>query len=488
MSELDPQNKFLSRLPDKVIVDGFSHEATSGRKMATVDPSTEEVIVTVPRCDAADVHSACVSADAALGGPWGDLTPFERGRVLNKIADAIESELGHLSRLESLDSGKPISAARGDIQGVVDCFRYNAGATDKMEGSAIPLGDEYLDYTQPEPVGVTAHIVPWNFPLGMAARSVAPALAAGCTAVLKPAEQTPLTALALAEICLHAGLPAGVLNVVTGTGPEVGEPLTNHPLVRSVTFTGSVTTGRRVYRNAAEHIKSCVLELGGKNPMIVMADADLDRATTDALEATFANAGQVCSSASWYLLHSSIKDEFLALLEHKIQTLSIDRPENDPDIGPLVSEDHLHKVSGYIERAAAEGMKPCIRGQSVDYLKPGFFVQPMVFDDVPLDHPLAIDEVFGPIATVHTFDTDAQMTTTINRLDTGLVAGIYTRDVSRAISLSKHLDVGSVWINGWFIGGLQAPTGGEKNSGIGRERGLPGIRNYLKIKNIGVRL
>ena len=475
-------------LRDKLLIGGEWVCAVSGETFETVNPATEAVICAVPRGAAADVDAAVRAASDALAGPWAEVAPFERGRLLMRLADLIDANRDALAELARLDVGKPVSEALGDMRGVADCFRYNAGAADKIEGATIPLGPDFIDYTSMEPAGVTAHIVPWNYPLGMAARSVAPALAAGCTVVLKPAEQSPLTALALGQLCIDAGIPPGVVNIVTGFGPEAGEPLARHPLVRGVTFTGSVATGRRVYVAAAEGIKSVVLELGGKNPMIVFDDADIERATTDALDASFGNTGQVCSSASVYLLHRSVREAFVERLAAKVATLTIGPPEDDPAIGPLASRAQYEKVMGYIAAGKRDGARLRFGGGRPAGLNTGYYVAPTLFDEVDPRLSIATDEIFGPVAVTHTFETADEALALANRLDTGLVAGVYSRDISRALSITRRLDFGSVWVNGWFIGGLQAPTGGEKQSGIGRERGLPGIRNYLITKNIGIRL
>lgn len=475
-------------LRDRLLIGGDWLDARSGATFATVNPATETVITAVPRGAAADVDAAVQAAAAALKGRWAAVTPFERGRLLMRLADLIDANRDALAELERLDVGKPVREALGDVRGVADCFRYNAGAADKLEGAVIPLGQDFVDFTLMEPLGVTAHIVPWNYPLGMVARSVAPALAAGCTVVLKPAEQSPLTALAFGQLTIDAGLPPGVVNVVTGLGAEAGEALVRHPLVRGITFTGSVATGRRVYMAAAEGIKPVVLELGGKNPMIVFEDADIDRATTDALDASFGNTGQVCSSASVYLLHRPIHEAFVESLAAKVAGLTVGPPETDPVIGPLASGAQYDKVMGYIAAGRRDGARLRFGGGRPEGLNTGYYVAPTLFDKVDPAVSIATAEIFGPVAVTHSFDTEEEVLTLANRLETGLVAGVYSRDISRALGISRKLDFGSVWINGWFIGGLQAPTGGEKQSGIGRERGLPGLRNYLTTKNIGIRL
>jgi aldehyde dehydrogenase (NAD+) len=371
---------------------------------------------------------------------------------------------------------------------VVTTVRYNAGAADKMQGETIPLGPQVVDFTLLEPQGVTAHIVPWNYPLGMAMRSMAPALAAGCTVVLKPAEQSPLTALRLAEHVARAGFPPGVVNVVTGFGEDAGEALVKHPLVRGITFTGSVETGRRVMANAASGLKPVVLELGGKNPMVVFADADLERATSDAIEGAFENCGQVCSSSSRFLLQRPIADEFLDRLAAKAGKLTVGPGLEDPAIGPIVSAEQHAKVMSYLELGRKEGARVRFGGGRPGHLNHGYFVEPTVFDSVGPDMRIAREEIFGPVSVAIGFEGEEEALAIANGLGYGLCAGVYSRDISRALGLARRIEAGSVWINGWYLGGVQAPTGGIKDSGIGRERGLAGIRNYLQVKNVAVRL
>jgi acyl-CoA reductase-like NAD-dependent aldehyde dehydrogenase len=462
--------------------------AASGAWFETIDPSTEAVLAEVARGSAADVDAAVCAADTARHGAWRKLTPAARGQLLMKLADALEAKKDEIARLETLDVGKPLKESKGDVGGVCTTIRYNAGAADKMEGTTVPLGPDFIDFTLLEPLGVTAHIVPWNYPLGMVARSVAPALAAGCTVVIKPAEQSPLTALRFAEICRDVGFPDGVVNVVTGFGEEAGAALVAHPLVRGVTFTGSVETGRKVYAGAAQNIKPVVLELGGKNPMIVFADADLDRAAFDAVDGAFGNSGQVCSSSSRLLLQKSIREPFLERLAVHAAKLTVGPGLDDRDLGPLVSDEQYAKVTGYLAKGQKEGARLRFGGGRPKDLNRGYFVAPTIFDQVSPNHAIAREEIFGPVAVAIDFETEDEALALANGLGYGLVAGVYSQDISRALRLAQNLEAGSVWINGWFIGGVQAPTGGIKDSGIGRERGLPGIRNYLNIKNIGIRL
>lgn len=461
----------------------------AGREfLDTIDPATEDAFASFARSGAADIDQAVAAAQAAMYGDWSRLAPMERGKLLFRLADLIEADRDRLARLETLDVGKPLKDSLGDIDGVCATIRYNAGAADKMEGSTIPLAPEYVDFTLLEPLGVTAHIVPWNFPLGMAFRSMAPALAAGCTCVLKPAEQSPLSALAAADWIEKAGFPPGVINIVTGLGQEAGEALVSHPLVRGITFTGSVATGKRIMAAAAQGIKPVVLELGGKNPFIVFADADLDRAVSDAAMASFENCGQVCSSSSRYLLAPEIRDDFLDRLTAKARSLSIGPGIDSPDMGPIISGPQYEKVLGYIAKGQQSSARLRCGGSRPSHLNRGYFVEPTIFDRVMPDMAIAQDEIFGPVGVAIDFSGEKQAIEIANGLRYGLAAGIYTKDISRALSLTRRLDHGNIWINGWWMGGVQAPTGGMKESGIGRERGLAGIRNYLQVKNVAIRI
>jgi aldehyde dehydrogenase (NAD+) len=477
----------------KLFIDGEWLAPVSGQTFPTIDPATEEPIQEVARGCAADVDRAVRAAERALRGPWRDMSPAERGGLLLRLAERIGAAREELAALETADMGKPIGQARGDVDGVVATLVYNAGAADKMEGATIPLGPEVVDFTLLEPLGVTAHIVPWNFPLGMAMRSLAPALAAGCTAVLKPAEQSPLSALRLAEISAEVGLPRGVLNLVTGfggdgSGEQAGEALVRHPLVRGISFTGSLETGRRIMAAAAEGVKPLVLELGGKNPMLVFEDADLERAVDDAIEAAFDNAGQVCSSVSRILLERPIEEAFVERFEARARALRIGPGREDPDLGPVAFAEQHGKVMAYVEQGQKEGARLRFGGRRPERLNRGYFIEPTLFDRVDPVMRIAREEIFGPVVSTIVFDDEAEAIRIANGVGYGLCAGAYTRDVGRALRLARRLEAGSVWINGWFMGGVQAPTGGVKQSGIGRERGLPGVRNYLQIKNVAIRL
>jgi acyl-CoA reductase-like NAD-dependent aldehyde dehydrogenase len=481
-------NQKKLKLANKLFINNEYLAPSNKQFFDAINPSNEEIICSIPRSSSHDVDLAVKSAHKAFHSSWSLLTPFDRGQLLFKFAEIIEKNIEKLSYLESLDVGKPLSESKGDISGVVNCFKYNAGAADKMEGATIPLGPDFVDYTELVPLGVTAHIVPWNFPLGMAARSLAPALAAGCTIVLKPAEQSSLSALALGDMIKEASFPPGVINIITGFGEDTGAELVKHPLVRGITFTGSVETGQKIYENAAKGIKPLILELGGKNPMIVFPDANISKAVDDAIEGSFGNTGQVCSSSSRLYLHNDISEKFIEEFQKKASLLKIGPPEEGPDLGPLVSKEHYEKVMKYIKEGIKDGAKLRFGGTRPNRFSKGYYVVPTLFEKVDISQPLAQDEIFGPVAIVHNFHKEEGVIEMANSFDTGLVAGIYSQNISKSLRLAKHLDFGSVWINGWFIGGLQAPTGGVKMSGIGRERGLPGIRNYYTIKNIGIKI
>lgn len=478
----------MTNLKTQLFIDNQWINSVANDRFETVDPSTENMITKVSRARAEDVNLAAQAASRAMHGPWPKLPPAERGKVLFRLAELIDHNSRELAELETMDVGKPISDSLGDIAGVAETVRYNAGAADKLEGTTIPIGPDHFDFSVMEPIGVTGHIMPWNYPLGMAARSLAPALAAGCSVILKPAEQSPLSTLAFAGLCAEAGFPPGVVNVIPGFGEEAGAALSSHPLVRGITFTGSVATGRVVYQNAAGGLKKVVLELGGKNPMIVFPDADLDRAASDAVIGAYANSGQVCSASSLLLLHENIREAFLARFEKLARKLTIGAGADDRDLGPLVSQEQYDRVQGFLACAADQGARILFGGGRPSHLEKGYFIEPTLIDCPDMSQPIARQEIFGPVVVVTTFTDQDEAVEAVNDLEYGLVAGIYTQDISRAMRLSSEIDAGSIWINGWYIGGAQVPTGGNKASGIGRERGLPGIANYLELKNIGIRL
>jgi len=480
----------LPGLPEHHFIDGRWQPPASGRRMQSLDPGTGEAFAEFAAGDAKDVDVAVKSARAALAGPWRRATPAQRGRVLQRCAELIREHAEQLAVVETLDSGKRLSEALGDVSGAARCFEYYAGACDKHQGETIPLGPDYLAYTLNEPIGVAAQIVPWNYPISTTARGLAPALAAGCAVVVKPAEQTPLTALMLAELLHCAGLPAGVCNVVTGTGAAVGAPLVAHPGVDHITFTGSVATGQAVMRAAAEHVTRLVLELGGKSPVLVFADCDLDAAIESAFGAIFENAGQICSAGSRLVIERGIHDRFVERLAARASALTLGHGLRDPGLGPLNSAAQLHRVAGFVERARQRGACVLTGGRpTVDPVTgKGWFFEPTILDRLVPDDECVQQEIFGPVLAVQVFDTPDEAIALANGTPFALVAGVFTRDFARAHRLARDIDAGQVYINEYFAGGIEVPFGGNRRSGFGREKGLEALRSYCKVKSVAARI
>ena len=477
----------MPKLHDKLYIAGRWSSSRSGKVFEVVDPSTEEVLTTVARGMAEDVDDAVGAASEAFSGPWRRLKPEDRARLLYQLARALEARIDEFAELETLDTGKPIQHARSEVSGCVRYFDYYAGVADKIHGETIPLGPNYLNYTVREPLGVTAHIVPWNAPLSMVSRSLAPALAAANTAVVKPAEQTPLTALQFAEVFLELGFPEGVYNVVTGFGEEAGKALSEHPGIDSITFTGSVETGRAVLRSAAEHVKPVVLELGGKSPQIVFADSDLDLVANEVAKGIYSNTGQYCDAGSRLVIEESIRDRFLERMVNRSHDIKLGAGLEGPDMGPLVSAEHFERVLRYIDTGQKEGARMLTGGRAERFDK-GYFVSPTIFDEVESGMRIAQEEIFGPVLSVLTFSDEQEALRTANDSNYGLAAGIFTRDIDRAFRFANDIQAGYVMINEYFSGGAGSPFGGYKQSGFGRERGLVGLDNYTRIKNVVVRV
>ncbi|MEK6629913.1 MAG: aldehyde dehydrogenase family protein [Acidobacteriota bacterium] len=465
--------------------------ASNGATQTVVNPATEEVIATVPSASAADVDGAVAAARQALDGAWSRMSARDRGRLVWKIGQQLMTRADEVARLETLHNGKPIFESRQiDIPSAAECFEYYAGWADKIQGETIPVKGPYFAYTLREPVGVVAAIVPWNFPLLLAVWKVAPALVCGNTVVLKPASQTPLTALALAEIALEVGLPPGVLNVITGRGSEVGRLIVEHSGVDKIGFTGDTSTGREIMRGSAATVKRLTLELGGKSPNIVFADADLDAAVRGATTGIFYGKGEVCAAGSRLLVERSIKDEFLARLAARAKKI---RPGDPLDpktrLGAISSKGQLDRVLHYIETAQREGGTLIAGGQRADIgTGKGYFVEPTVFADVTPEMTIAREEVFGPVLAAIEFADVEEAIARANQSDYGLAAAVWTRDIKKAHQVAHRLQAGTVWINAYNVYDTAAPFGGYKQSGFGREMGQHALDSYTQVKTVMVDL
>ncbi|WP_417691770.1 aldehyde dehydrogenase family protein [Roseibium sp.] len=480
----------LDFLPEGHFIDGAFQRPSHNRTMESLDPGRGEAFGTFTAGTADDAAAAVDSARSAFEKSWRDTAPVERARILQRASELLMAELERFAIVESLDSGKPLNEAMGDTKGAARAFSYYAGACDKLEGASFPLGPNYLGYSIHEPVGVAAQIIPWNFPLSTAARGIAPALAAGCAVVAKPAEQTPYTCLMLAELLSRAGLPNGVFNVVTGTGLEIGDPLTRSTGIDHITFTGSVQTGRKVMQAAAEDITRVVLELGGKSPVIVLEDCDRAAALDGVLGAIFENAGQICSAGSRLIIERGLHDSFLQDLVARTKALTLGHGLRDPNVGPVNSAEHLAKIDGFVSRAKERGAS-IVAGGNVTTdpeTAAGWFFEPTIVDAVAADDELAQEEVFGPVLTVQVAEDAEHAAVLANDCQYGLVAGIYTSDFKTAHRLARTIDAGQIYINEYFAGGIEVPFGGNKKSGFGREKGIEGLKSYCKTKSIAAKI
>lgn len=475
-----------------LFVDGAWTPAVSAETIAVIDPSTGQAIASVAAAGAQDVDKAVAAARAAFDhGGWPDMAAAERTAVLNRIADGIEARSDLLSELEALDNGMALSTARNMVTGAAALMRYYAGWCGKIYGESMAIdswepGSEVTAFTRREAVGVVGQILPWNFPLAICAMKLAPALAAGCTVIVKPAEETPLAALALADICQEAGLPAGVLNIITGRGEIAGAAMTAHPDVDKISFTGSTEVGRLILAGAAGNMKKVSLELGGKAPFIVFSDADLDKAAAAAARGAFGNQGQNCTSAARFYVHASVADAFIERLVAQTRALDIGPGLTDATVGPLISRRQLDRVLNYIEAGKSEGATLAIGGDKLD--QDGYFMRPAVFTDVRQDMRIMREEIFGPVACVQTFDTLdlAEIAALANDTPYGLVASVWTQNLGIAHKLATRIRAGTVSVNAHGHPGINAPFGGYKQSGWGREFGKAAVEAYLETKTVAI--
>ncbi len=493
--QIDSRTSEFVRGAHKLLIDGEWVEAASGRTFATINPATEEHLADVAWGEAEDIERAVIAARKAFehDSPWRRMTPSERGRILFKISELIEDNADELATLEALDNGKPFAVAKAaDVALAADLFRYMAGWPTKIEGntvpiSALPAPGKYLAYTLREPVGVVGQIIPWNFPLLMAAWKLGPVLACGCTVVLKPAEQTPLSALRLGELIQEAGVPDGVLNIVTGYG-GAGAALASHPEVDKVAFTGSTEVGKKIAQAAGKtNLKKVTLELGGKSPNVVYADADLENAVAGAANAIFFNHGQCCNAGSRLYVQDDIFDDIVSGVSEQAKNIKVGSGlDPDTNMGPLISDEQFQKVLGYMDAGKSDGAEAVVGGGRVG--DRGFFVEPTILTNTRPDMSVVREEIFGPVVTAIPFSDPEELMPEANGTNYGLAAGVFTKDISKAHLTAERLRAGTVWVNTYHVFDAAMPFGGYKESGWGREMGHNVLDNYLETKSVVVKL
>ncbi|XP_045529141.1 aldehyde dehydrogenase X, mitochondrial-like isoform X1 [Pieris brassicae] len=473
----------------KLFINNEWVDAVSKKTFPTINPQNETIIIQVAEGDKADIDLAVAAARKAFHrySPWRTMDASQRGFLLLKLADLMEAQARYLAELETLDCGKPVKTAEEEVYYSASVFRYYAGKADKIHGNTIPADGEVLSMTLKEPVGVCAQIIPWNYPIPMLSWKIAPALAAGCTLIVKPAEQTPLTALAVAALIKEAGFPPGVVNIVPGYGPTAGAALTHHPDVDKVAFTGSTEVGRLILQAApVANLKRVTLELGGKSPLVVFNDADVERAAQLAHAAAFANGGQCCCAGTRTYVQSGIYDQFIKKAAEIANERSVGNPFDDVQQGPQIDNEMYSKVLNYIKAGKDEGAK-CLAGGD-KFGDKGYYIQPTVFADVKDEMKIAKEEIFGPIQSILKFDTFEEVIDRANNTNYGLGAGVITNDITIALSFAKHVRAGSVWVNTYDHVTSQTPFGGFKDSGLGRELGEDGVNQYLEVKTVTLAL
>ena len=475
----------------KLLINGQWVEAVSGKRFTTINPATGDPICDVAEADEADVNLAVKAARAAFHSkaPWRRMSASERGKLLYKLADLMEKNADDLARLESLDNGKPYTIAKAaDVALSIACYRYFAGWADKVQGKTIPVGGDYFCYTRHEPVGVVGQVIPWNFPLLMQAWKLAPALATGNTVVMKPAEQTPLTALRVAELIQEAGFPNGVVNMLPGYGPTAGAAIARHMDVDKVAFTGSTEVGHLIMEAAAQtNLKRVTLELGGKSPNIIFADADFDAAIEGAHFALFFNQGQCCCAGSRVFVEEKAYDEFVERSADRAKKRKVGDPfDKRTEQGPQVDDVQFNKVMSYIDAGVKDGARLVAGGAR--FGEHGYFIQPTVFADVTDNMRIAEEEIFGPVMSIIKFKDIDEVIDRANRTMYGLAAGVWTRDIGKAYAIANGVRAGTVWVNCYDVFDAAAPFGGFKQSGIGRELGEYGLQQYTEVKTVTVKL
>jgi aldehyde dehydrogenase (NAD+) len=477
--------------PGRLLIDG--QWVDGSKTFDTINPATGEVLTQVAEASSADVDRAVAAARKAFEdrtGAWRKMSASERGRLIWKLADLIEKNINEIAELETLDNGKPIFESRYvDIPMVVDVLRYYAGWATKIQGETVNTFETAFTYTLREPVGVVGLIIPWNFPLLLASWKLGPALACGCTIVMKPAEQTPLTTLKFGELAIEAGIPAGVINILTG-GPEVGKAIVRHPGIDKIAFTGSTAVGKEIMKGAADTLKRVTLELGGKSPNIVFADSDIDGAVKGAINGIFYGKGEVCNAGSRLFVESKVKDEFLDKLVGRAKKMQPGDPlDAKTRLGAIVSQEQMQTVLGYIEAGKKDGAKLIAGGNrvNVDGGK-GFFLEPTIFGDVTNDMTIAQEEIFGPVLATLSFNEIDEVIEQANRNQYGLAAAVWTRDVKKAHTVSRQLKAGTVWINTYGLMDASLPFGGYKSSGFGRELGKNALEHYTEVKTVWMNL
>lgn len=461
----------------------------NGKTIPAINPSTGEEFGKIAHGNADDIDVAVKAAQSALDGAWGKMTALQRGTIMKKYSKLILDAIDDLTELEVQDVGKPVKQAKNDVIACAKYFEFYGEAADKVHGDTIPFQEGYTVFTVREPHGVTGHIIPWNYPMQIIGRSVAGALAMGNAVVIKPAEDASMTALYLAHLASEAGFPAGAYNVVTGFGGEAGSALTEHTGVHHISFTGSTEVGKLIQTAGAKHTIPVTLELGGKSPQVVFADADLDAAVPFLVNASIQNAGQTCSAGSRIIVEASIYDEVVKRIAEKFSALKVGQAKDDLDIGPVVNLKQKNKIQSMIDSAKKEGLKVLAEGQlSSNLPEKGCYINPVVFGDVPANHTLAQDEVFGPVLVVIKVKDEEEAVKVANGTKYGLVAGIWTKDGSRALRLAKRLQAGQIFINNYgAAGGIELPFGGVKGSGHGREKGLEALLGFSVVKTVAIK-